>query len=667
MKRDTVISVAAVLVGGGSLLVVARALWKQQKRARAEEENKRSRELLVPLFEKACLFATQQYALEFLDVTSLGRVTCCNKELHGITPNCHAWKLMHQALTFSAPPQPGTITIAKAVKTLLLKRPHDASRPCFWKSWITDLKIVVGQQVKINRTFGADGPMSEENQHYDRKFVIVKSYDRNPGRAIAVERFFLFRNALRDAKAHYRETFTYPLPDASWRTYPLPFGLTIRYPFLLDQHPGEDDMLDRLERHWFLAIDTLFSFVLRRHTFKERHLRFSAFRKLALTKIKMMTKSVDDALKLVSHHGQVTISDPNTQPIQNTRIEKSKLSAVAVTDNDDDDPSYSPGDFLEAIINQTLRGSVFEYEGRNLTPIWYRYVSYDQTASNVSHVSHVALDRQGHSMDISTYPKDLGQEGKDQSTLGYSTGFVCDRCGRHGDHGTERWFCLDCRADVCFDCISRDGTNFQSHKGKQKQWQWSADNRHWSGTDWMVAKTGEHAGRLPGVQNRDIIEFLQRVCPIPKETVDTKEIKKETRATSAVNIIARMGARQPTIDTLLPSELAYWSKTTIQWLLHAGQAVQDADGQVTIHGHNAETFFANNPGILRSILHDRRARIDAMGPEQLAPVRQSIVQNMVQSGCAIEDSNGQVLIGGRPAEESLTDENIRWRLLPLRR
>ena len=156
-------------------------------------------------------------------------------------------------------------------------------------------------------------------------------------------------------------------------------------------------------------------------------------------------------------------------------------------------------------------------------------------------------------MKISTY-------GDEDS---YSTGFICDRCGQHGEYQQERWFCLECRADICFDCISTKGVNVQSKKGLKMQWQWSSDNQHWIGCDWMVVKSGEHAGQIPGLQNRDIIEFLQRVCPIPsKGVILGTKIPEATFGLAGpidvvpidtgIQTIARMSAIQPTIDTMLP-------------------------------------------------------------------------------------------------------------------
>ena len=109
------------------------------------------------------------------------------------------------------------------------------------------------------------------------------------------------------------------------------------------------------------------------------------------------------------------------------------------------------------------------------TPIWYRHVLYNQDIDTVRLCDEeegvVAVDCHGHSMKISTY-------GDEDS---YSTGFICDRCGQHGEYQQERWFCLECRADICFDCISTKGVNVQSKKGLKMQWQWSSDNQHWMG------------------------------------------------------------------------------------------------------------------------------------------------------------------------------------------
>ena len=95
-----------------------------------------------------------------------------------------------------------------------------------------------------------------------------------------------------------------------------------------------------------------------------------------------------------------------------------------------------------------------------------------------------------------------------------------------------------------------------------------------------------------------------------------------------------------------------WRTIVRNWIAQAGHVVPE-DAQLT-----------NN--VVRGILRNRKENIEAMGPAELVPVRASILQKMIENGYAIQDENGQITINGRPAEESLTDEKIKWQLLPLR-
>lgn len=41
----------------------------------------------------------------------------------------------------------------------------------------------------------------------------------------------------------------------------------------------------------------------------------------------------------------------------------------------------------------------------------------------------------------------------DYSEGGYSSGYVCDKCRRESESkDTWRWFCKECKADICFEC-----------------------------------------------------------------------------------------------------------------------------------------------------------------------------------------------------------------------
>ena len=51
----------------------------------------------------------------------------------------------------------------------------------------------------------------------------------------------------------------------------------------------------------------------------------------------------------------------------------------------------------------------------------------------------------------------------DYSGSGYGSGYVCDRCRGSSSQGLcggsrMRWFCVECSADVCFNCVPKDGS-----------------------------------------------------------------------------------------------------------------------------------------------------------------------------------------------------------------
>jgi hypothetical protein len=69
-----------------------------------------------------------------------------------------------------------------------------------------------------------------------------------------------------------------------------------------------------------------------------------------------------------------------------------------------------------------------------------------------------ATDRAGHRMKISTYPEVKGTypvriQYIPRSDLRYAQGWYCDKCASHGTAGSERWFCKQCKCDICFKCI----------------------------------------------------------------------------------------------------------------------------------------------------------------------------------------------------------------------
>ena len=202
---------------------------------------------------------------------------------------------------------------------------------------------------------------------------------------------------------------------------------------------------------------------------------------------------------------------------------------------------------------------------------------------------------------------------------------------------------------------------------------WSSDISNgtgcWIGSDCMVAKFGKYSGRAPAPQNRDIIEFLHYVCPVPgnlqKKGSNNSKSSLSSSSSNKSPRICSMDAVQPTIATLLSSEIIQWRKAVTSWLVQAGQAVTDEEGNTTINGNDAETTLTDP--IVRDILNNRYEQIQGMTSLELANIRQNIVIQMMQRGEAKAGEDGIVRIGGVLVDEVLTDEEIRWRILPLNR
>ena len=350
----------------GSLVVGSVYFWKSYKRERARELVKVRQDKLFRLFEKSCI-ATNNYTMEFLNVSALGIITCANHYFYSTIPQCHAWKIVHQLLSLS-PIEQQLMHNNKAVQ-LLLKRRHDSSRATYWKPWIEDLKRVVGQHVVFSKNpvetiihnngplFVTDGFLSHQpsalllsNKEYiygqrdeGVRFLIVEEYNR-AFRAKSVEGFLKIKRDHDRVFAYHRERQRC-LEASFWF-----FG----------NNESSYDMLDRVAA-------TLLRFVYRSHWEQlrsKRNIFVAAQRDQANQNMKInfhLCSTLCEQLRVAD----VSICNDSSNPFDaddTLQYRKDALSAVSVPGI----TNHSPGDFLEAIINGTLRGTVFSYQGRNL-------------------------------------------------------------------------------------------------------------------------------------------------------------------------------------------------------------------------------------------------------------------------------------------------------------
>ena len=157
--------------------------------------------------------------------------------------------------------------------------------------------------------------------------------------------------------------------------------------------------------------------------------------------------------------------------------------------------------------------------------------------SNHQDEERFTTDRAGHRMKISTY------QGSD---LGYSQGWYCDKCASNGTAGSERWFCKQCKCDICFKCIPSvvvDGDKSEEEEDEGVQWKYEWDwspvqptggsTSHldlWISTEWMTVPLKvasgsfpQFAGQAPAPENQSIIEFLHCVNPMILFDKDNKQ------------------------------------------------------------------------------------------------------------------------------------------------
>jgi len=130
------------------------------------------------LFTKT-IYTTSLYPLEFLDITSLGNLICC-QDFNEHVPDCHAWQVIYyQFCQISISIATTATTKAHAVRQLISGRHWDGSRACAWKQWMEDLKFVLGQTVRFN------GALNASSFYYEGKDCIIEQvYDRKKYAAV---------------------------------------------------------------------------------------------------------------------------------------------------------------------------------------------------------------------------------------------------------------------------------------------------------------------------------------------------------------------------------------------------------------------------------------------------------------------------------------------------
>ena len=647
MAQQNVSTMQKIAIGAVTSLAIAYTGSYYISKQREDTRNKQNIEKqmileqqLYKLFTKT-IYTTSLYPLEFLDITSLGNLTSCCQDFNKNVPDCHAWQVIYyQFCQISISIATTATTKAHAVRQLISGRHWDGSRACAWKQWMEDLKFVLGQTVTFN------GALNASSFYYEGKDCIIEQvYDRKKYAAV--------QETMMQRRAKYRKS------EQQLRVYKQQ---------LRDYEQQLDHKL-RAEQTTLLRADQTLKYIVE-YIFRtknkdstEEELIDIYQQQLARTK-KRLTE-YEESCFLAERNFTISTSNGLIERKFSIVARQDQLNTIVLPNK----VSASPGAFLEGIITGTMDGDIYKYTGRSLTPIWYKYTNYEQDQQAGQPMNEI-LDNNDHVMEIDNYSVD--REGH---RTGYSTGWICDKCGIHDKPGTERWFCLQCRSDVCFNCITRNKINVRSRKGQQKQWMWSSDISNddcWIGTDCMVAKSGKYSGRAPAPQNRDIIEFLHYVCPVPgnlqKKGSNNSKSNSSLDSGSSSNkspSIVSMDAVQPTIATLLSSEMIQWRKAVTSWLVQAGQAVTDEEGNITINGNDAETTLTDP--IVRDILNNRYEQIQGMTSLELADIRQNIVIQMMQRGEAKAGEDGIVRIGGVLVDEVLTDEEIRWRILPLKR
>ena len=343
---------------------------------------------------------------------------------------------------------------------------------------------------------------------------------------------------------------------------------------------------------------------------------------------------------------------------------------------DTENPKNSASEFLKKICNGSYSGyNVFAWRGINCTPIWYRCrrvhpelgkrvrivglvsrpklnglcavkvqwldernrwkvkVELDEVLKvfalkpeNLTQIEQgeerVTTDRAGHRMKISTY------QGGD---LGYSQGWYCDKCASNGDAGSERWFCKQCKCDICFKCIPSmvvDGDDGEEEEDKGVQWKFEWDwspvkptggsTSHsdlWISTEWMTVPMNasmsrsmqQYVGQAPALVNQSIIEFLHCVSPmVPFDS------KKKQDSSDIVMMVQGypipVGVRiQATIASLTSKEIGLYRQQLLPVIIaqanrQGAVTAQAEDGSWSINGQSSENILTDD--VIRQIMRD---------------------------------------------------------------
>ena len=233
-------------------------------------------------------------------------------------------------------------------------------------------------------------------------------------------------------------------------------------------------------------------------------------------------------------------------------------------------------------------------------------------------------DRAGHRMKISTY------QGGD---LGYSQGWYCDKCASNGDAGSERWFCKQCKCDICFKCIPSvaiDGEEGEEEEDEGVQWKFEWDwspvkptggsTSHldlWISTEWMTVPMNaimsmsrsmqQYAGQAPALVNQSIIEFLH--CVSPMILFDNKNKQDMSDIVMMVQgFPIPVGVRiQATISSLTSKEIELYRQQLLPVIIaqanrQGAVTAQAEDGSWLINGQSSENILTDD--VIRQIMRD---------------------------------------------------------------